>query len=702
MNDTRPRNRLAEETSPYLLQHAHNPVDWYPWGEEALAKARREDKPILLSIGYSACHWCHVMAHESFEDETVARVMNAHFVNIKVDREERPDLDRIYQTAHQILTQRPGGWPLTVFLAPEDLMPFFAGTYFPRTARHGMPGFIEVLEAIARVWRERREDIRKQNAQLRDFFAALEPPIRNEGIRTKPSTIDPRTSPLVLRTLYTELERQYDARHGGFGGAPKFPHPTSLEFLLRYHARTQQPGAVEMLRHTLTAMAHGGIYDQLGGGFFRYSVDERWEIPHFEKMLYDNAQLLALYADAHAATGESLFERIALETADWALREMRSSEGAFYSALDADSEGHEGKFYLWSRDEIRAVLGGGGEEEWRVAEYVYGLDEAPNFEGRYHLHVRRPPAEAAAALGLDQAEVASLLARARTRLAAARQHRVRPACDDKVLTAWNALMIKGLARAARRLARTDLAGAAVQALDFLRATLWREGRLLAAYRSGRAHLNAYLDDYAFLLDGVLEVLQARFRRADLDFAVALADTLIGRFEDKAQGGFYFTSDDHERLVMRPKPLADEAIPAGNGVAAAALGRLGHLLGETRYLEASERALRAAGAALAEYPSAHGALAIALEEYLYPPQTVILRAAPGRLEEWQTRLAQVYAPRRMLLAIDTAATDLPGALAVRAPQGEAVAYVCTAQRCSPPLTTLEELEAALADEAQAMA
>jgi uncharacterized protein YyaL (SSP411 family) len=693
MTATRPPNRLIHETSPYLLQHAHNPVDWYPWGEEALEKARREDKPILLSIGYSACHWCHVMAHESFEDEAVARVMNAYFINIKVDREERPDLDRIYQMAHQLLTQRPGGWPLTVFLAPEDLMPFFAGTYFPRTARHGMPGFIEVLEAIARVWRERREDIRNQNAQLRDIFAALEPQ-QGGGRRTALPA-----AAAVLDRAFAELERLYDPRHGGFGAAPKFPHPTSLELLLRHHARRRAPAALEMLRHTLYAMARGGIYDQLGGGFCRYSVDERWEIPHFEKMLYDNAQLLALYADAHAATGEPLFARIALQTAEWALREMRSPEGGFFSALDADSEGHEGQFYLWSREEIRTVLGG-DDEAWRVAEYVFGLDEGPNFEERYHLHVRRTPAEAAAALGLPEAELEARLAHIREKLFAARARRVRPGRDEKILTAWNALMIKGLARAGRRLARAELVEAALQALDFLRATVWRDGRLAATYKDGRARLNAYLDDYAFLLDATLEVMQARFRPADLGLALGLAEALLEHFEDKTAGGFYFTSNDHERLAMRPKPLADEAIPAGNGVAAAALGRLGHLLGETRYLEAAERTLHAAARVLAEYPSGHGALAIALEEYHDPPQTVLVRAREPQLSEWPAQLARRYAPRRLVFAIDSdcPAADLPAALAARAPQGEAVAYVCTGHSCSPPFTRLEALEAALAQAA----
>ncbi len=675
-------NRLARETSPYLLQHAHNPVDWYPWGEEALERARREDKPILLSIGYSACHWCHVMEHESFEDEAVARVMNEHFINIKVDREERPDLDRIYQTAHQLLVQRPGGWPLTVFLTPDDLMPFFAGTYFPKTPRHGLPGFVEVLEAIARAWREHRRDIEQQNAELRSSFARLEPAAATAG-----GTL----SSAILERAIVELKRQYDWRHGGFGNAPKFPQPASLALLLRHYARTGELESLAMLRHALVAMARGGIYDQIGGGFCRYSVDEAWRIPHFEKMLYDNAQLLALYAEVHALSGDALLRRIALETAEWVMREMQSPEGGYYASLDADSEGHEGKFYVWTAEEIRAAL---SEEAWRVVEAVYALEGEPNFEGKYHLNVHREPTEVAKTLGRAEVEIESLRDQARMKLFAVRSQRVPPRRDEKILTAWNGLMIKGMARAGRLLGRDGLVASAARALDFIRTRLWRDGRLLATYKDGRARLNAYLDDHVFLLDGVLELLQARFCNDDLAFARALAELVLSHFEDP-KGGFYFTSNDHERLILRPKPLSDEAVPSGNGVAALTLARLGHLLGEVRYLGAAERTLQAAQGALAQFPSAHATLAIALEEFLFPPQIMILRGAGRALATWQERCRARYHPKRLLLTIENDVRDLTDALAAYVPQGEAVAYVCSKNACSPPVTSLEALEAALA-------
>ena len=673
----RSSNRLAQATSPYLLQHAENPVDWHPWGEEALASARELDRPILLSIGYSACHWCHVMAHESFEDPATAAVMNELFVNIKVDREERPDLDRIYQAAHQLLSGRPGGWPLTMFLSPADQMPFFGGTYFPPEPRHRLPAFRDLLRSIAQAYREQRREIDGQRDAMLDALSSLTPKLGPE------TALD--SGP--LEQARQQLSASYDARYGGFGEAPKFPHPASLEFLLRHWQATAlagQPdgGALEMATHTLERMALGGVNDQLGGGFYRYSVDERWEIPHFEKMLYDNAQLLALYLDAWQATGRPLFRRTAEATADWLLREMQAPEGGYYSSLDADSEGAEGLFYLWRPEPARAAL---TTEEWELFAPLHGLDQKPNFEGQWHL--KRTEDE------LEEGQQA-LLASARAKLLAQRETRVRPGRDDKVLTSWNALTIKGMARAGRILGRADYLKSAERALAFLRHTHWRDGRLLATSRDGRAQLAAYLDDHAFLIDALLELLQARWSSADLAWLQALAALLLKRFEDRDQGGFFFTADDQEVLIQRPKPLGDEATPAGNGVAARALLRLGHLLGDGRYLEAAERCLLLAWDQLKQIPYAHCSLLAALDEYLEPGETLLLRGQATELAPWQTRLDLGYAPRRLGLAIPADADGLPQALAERAPRSGPVAYLCSGASCAPPIETLAALETAL--------
>ena len=694
-------NALIHETSPYLLQHAHNPVDWQPWNAEALERARREDKPILLSIGYSACHWCHVMAHESFEDEASAQVMNELFVNIKVDREERPDLDRIYQTAHQMLAQRAGGWPLTMFLSPDDHTPFFGGTYFPKEARFGLPAFTDLCQRIAAYYRENRVEIKQQNTAVRENFRRLSAGGSPAGVQITDG---------VLTQARKEIADQFEPKHGGFGKAPKFPHPTTIERLLRHWAaHPDDSEALHMARFSLHAMASGGVYDQLGGGFCRYSVDEYWMIPHFEKMLYDNGQLLALYADAALATGDAAFTRVALETAEWVMREMQSPddsrdgggrtasgtavEGGYYSALDADSEGEEGKFYVWTPDEVKALL---SAEEVALLAPIYGLDRKPNFEGHaWNLHVFQSPATVAEKLGLDDASADKLLTGARRKLLAARAARVRPGRDDKVLTSWNGLMIKGMARAGRLLGRADLVVSAERAFDFLRAQMWKNERLLASYKDGRAHLNAYLDDYAFLIDAGLELLQARWRDGDLAFLIGLAETLLDRFEDKTGGGFFFTSDDHEQLIHRPKPASDEAIPSGNGIAAQTLLRLGHLLGNTHYLTAAHNALAVLYRDIESYPSGHNALLVAVEEYLYPTQTIVLRGDREALRPWSARCTQNYAPRRLTLSIPNDARELPGILAQRTSKEGVTAYVCTGHACEAPVTEFARLDAALA-------
>jgi hypothetical protein len=678
-----PRNRLAGETSPYLLQHAANPVDWYPWCEEAIAKARVEDKPILLSIGYSACHWCHVMAHESFEDATTAAVMNRLFVNVKLDREERPDLDKVFQLAHQVLTQRGGGWPLTMFLSPDDLTPFFGGTYFPPAPRHGLPAFTDLLERVAAFYRDERESVRTQNASLRGVFGELVPPAAPDG------TVLSREP---IASARRELESAFDQRSGGFGGAPKFPHPASIERLLRdWQATSAAPEpdlkAFYMATLTLKRMAEGGIYDQLGGGFSRYSVDPHWMIPHFEKMLYDNGPLLALLAQAAVATGDDFYRGKAMETAAWALREMRAPEGGFFSAIDADSEGHEGRFYVWQPDEVETLV---SSEEYRVLARRFGLDREPNFEGAWHLHCFVDIAQIAAETGLDAGRVSVLLDAGRAKLLAARERRVRPGRDDKVLTAWNALMVRGLAISGRLLGEPTHVSAAARAVDFLRRQCWKDGGLLASWTDGQARIPAYLDDHAFLLDALLELMQARFRTEDLAFARDLADALLSRFGDAVRGGFWFTAEGQNPPLHRPKSFADDATPSGNGVAAQALARLGWLLGDTRYLDAAERTLRGGFPSLSRMPQAHTAMLNGLDEYLEPGEIVVIRGSADAIAAWSATLAPRYAPRCMIIAIPANAAGLPEALATKAARGGTVAYVCRGPQCSEPVTELPGL------------
>jgi len=670
-------NRLAAETSPYLLQHASNPVDWHPWGDAAIARARAEGKPILLSIGYSACHWCHVMAHESFEDEATAALMNRLFVNVKLDREERPDLDKVYQIAHQALAQRGGGWPLTMFLAPGDLTPFFGGTYFPKQARYGMPAFADVLERVAAAWRDRRADIATHNAALRGLFDELVPD-------APPADLVLTDAPLQLARR--RLESAFDPVHGGFGAAPKFPHAASIELLLR---DLQAGEARRMVATTLRGMAEGGIFDQVGGGFCRYSVDAAWMIPHFEKMLYDNGALLALCAQAAVALDDPVLREAALATAGWALREMRAPEGGFYAALDADSEGHEGRFYVWRPDEVASIL---APDEYRAVARRYGLDREPNFEGAWHLHAYQSIGEVAAGLAMTEPATVALLEAGRAKLLAARSRRVRPQLDDKVLTAWNALMIRGLAVSGRMLGERRFVDAAQGAIDFLRGHAWADGRLHATWKAGAARFPAYLDDHAFLLDALLEAMQARFRSADLAFARDVADALLGQFEDRERGGFWFTAAGADTPLGRTKGFADDAMASGNGVAAQALARLGWLLGEPRYLDAAERAVLAGFASMQRAPEGHAAMLNALDECLAPVEIVVIRGAGRELAAWHDALARQYAPRRLTFAIAADAGDLPEALASKPPCGAAVAYVCRGPVCSEPVTELASLTA----------
>ncbi|MEM9402434.1 MAG: thioredoxin domain-containing protein [Pseudomonadota bacterium] len=682
-------NRLAPETSLYLQQHADNPVDWYPWGDEAFEAAREAGKPVLLSIGYSACHWCHVMAHESFEDADTAELMNALFINIKVDREERPDIDRTYQTAHQLLTQRGGGWPLTMFLSADDRRPFFGGTYFPKAANHGMPAFVDILGNVADYYREQQDEIHEQGACLIDIFRQLDPPSATEEIALDRSP---------LTTFSERIAQAFDREYGGIGTAPKFPQPAILGGLLRRwretaHATEPNLDALFMGSLSLTRMAQGGVFDHVGGGFFRYSVDRYWQIPHFEKMLYDNGALLAVYAEAYVATGDSLFGDTAHRIADWLLDDMQADNGGFFSTRDADSEGLEGKFYTWSRDEVRDVAG----DDYPVFAARFGVDDAANFEDLWHLTTAKDLKSISRELMVSTADARQAISRTLTTLGQRRGHRIAPARDEKQLASWNALVIRGLAIAGRATDRAELVDAAVAATTFVHTELFTQGRLLASHTHGQARFAAYLDDHAFLLDALLELLQARWSTAHLDFAIAVADALLTHFEDDEHGGFFFTAHDHEALIHRSKPLADEALPSGNGVALFALQRLGFLLGETRYLDAAERGLRAAWQAMQDYPHGHATLLNALDDYLTPPESIILRGPGDEIGNWQQSANRLYAPKRMVFAIDAGVDNLPAGLAEKtARDGETLAYRCIGTRCESPLTSWEALAANLSE------
>ena len=679
-------NRLADETSPYLLQHADNPVHWQPWDEAALTEARESDKPIVLSIGYSSCHWCHVMAHESFEDQATAAVMNSHFVNVKVDREERPDLDKVYQTAQQLLTRQTGGWPLTMFLDPKTLVPFFAGTYFPRTPRLQLPGFADLLLRIHDAFANRRDELEEQGRKLMQAMGQLEGQDNGDERLGDAELID---------RAQRQLKDRFDPQEGGFGSAPKFPMPAILERILRHQTHKRRAGirdrgGLDMVMTTLTKMARGGIYDHLGGGFCRYATDRKWMVPHFEKMLFDNGQLLSLYSDALSLGPDALFTGAVRETAGWLIREMRHPDGGFFAALDADSEGEEGRFYLWRREKIRKLL---TADEYLVVETLYGLDKLPNFEGKWNLHRYDAWRSVIGRLSLQPDAANDLLASAKQKLFAERATRARPALDDKVLTAWNGLAIKGMAKAALALGEPAWLEAATQAADFIRQRLWRDGVLFATWKGGVARHRGYLDDYANMLDALLALLGAEWRDADARFAVDLANALLESFHDDAKGGFYFTAHEGERLIHRPKPTLDDAQPPGNGVAAQTLARLGHLFGNAAWLHAAAGALDAARPLMERYPAGHCTLLSALEEQLHPGEQVILRGSSEALRDWRDALADGVRPWRQVYAIPTGATVIPPYLpASSAP--EPVAFICSHASCSLPITSIAQLQRTL--------
>ncbi|HEX6819879.1 MAG TPA: thioredoxin domain-containing protein [Ktedonobacterales bacterium] len=698
-------NRLIHETSPYLLQHAFNPVDWYPWGAEALETAKAQNKPILLSIGYAACHWCHVMAHESFENPDIAGVMNQHFINVKVDREERPDLDALYMEAVQALTGQ-GGWPMTVFLTPDGA-PFYAGTYFPPEPRYGMPSFRTVLEAIADLYANRHDEVERQAQAFREHYreqarVGLGPTPLQVNLAPGQATI----AKDVLVSAANKLVAQIDRVHGGLGGAPKFPHPMALEFLLRVESRvrstkaaetgvatTPLPGVdskvMERVRLTLARMAAGGIYDQIGGGFHRYATDAIWLVPHFEKMLYDNALLAPVYLHAWQLTGEAAYRRICEEILDYVLREMTGPDGGFFSTQDADSEGEEGKFYVWTPDELRAVL---GEDDARVAELVWGVTPAGNFEGKNILHVERTPAQAAETLGMDEADVRAAMQRARTQLYEARSKRVWPGRDDKVLTAWNGWMLRAFAEAGRILDRDDYRAAAVKNADFLLEQMQVNGRLARSWRDGQAKLLAYLDDYAALVNGLLSIYEAAGDARYFPAARRYADELLGRFWEDAVGAFFDTASDAETLIGRPRELTDNATPSGTSLAAEALLRLSSFTADDRYREHAVRVLVPLAPAMAEHPSSFAHLLCALDDLIGPFYEVALVGEPGSsgLAALERALSSRFQPR-MALAVGTGEQSAVPLLEGRTLlEGHAAAYVCQGFVCQQPVTSPEAL------------
>jgi len=682
--ETKHTNRLSRETSPYLLQHAHNPVDWYPWGEEAFTKAKSENKPILLSIGYSACHWCHVMEHESFENETIATLMNELFVSIKVDREERPDLDEIYMNAVQMLTGR-GGWPMTMFLTP-DRKPFYGGTYFPPEDRQGMPGFPRILHGVSQAYRERPEDVEKSVAQIVTALQRMSEAQETTKI----------FSPTIIADGADKIARAYDADNGGLGQAPKFPNAGVYELFLRHYSRSKNERFLEMVLHTLTQMGHGGIYDHLGGGFHRYSVDAKWLVPHFEKMLYDNAQLVRIYAHAHTITGEPLFKSIVNETVDYLLREMLHSEGGFYATQDADSEGEEGKFFVWTEDEVNRLL---GEEDAEIFCRMFDVGEPGNFEDKSILHPILTVDQASKLFRKDPSQIEALVAGAKQKLFAAREKRIKPFRDEKIITAWNGLMLSGLAEAIKLCGNPAWIEAAKRTVEFIFSKMSRDGFLLHTYKDGQAKLLGYLDDYAFLAVGLLDLYAALFDRSYLDRAIQLTDIMLREFWDERDGGFYFTGKSHEQLISRAKPIFDASIPSGNAMATQLLLRLYHLSGNDQYRASAEKVLRSYYDAMESQPFGFAHLLCALDLYLEGAKEIVIVGNPADadVKALIAEMNSLYLPNKVLqlatpgMELADISPLLQGKTQV---DGKATVYVCQNFTCSAPVTSASEMRALL--------
>jgi uncharacterized protein len=680
-------NRLATETSPYLLQHAENPVDWYPWGDEALTKAREEDKPILVSVGYSACHWCHVMEHESFENDEIAATMNDLFVNIKVDREERPDLDSLYMSAVQSMTGH-GGWPLNVFLTPDGT-PFYGGTYFPPDDRMGMPGFPKVLEAVASAFKERREEVEENAQQIRELL--------RRATRELPKPDDVTAG--LLAEASEQLAQSFDARNGGFGGAPKFPQPAAIEFLLRQDKRGGDQREAIMVQRTLDRMASGGIYDQIGGGFHRYAVDAIWLVPHFEKMLYDNAQLASVYLAGYQAYGEDRYRQVAEETIDFVARELTDPNGGFYATLDADTAGHEGLFYTWTADELNEAL---GEEDAAIAKRWFNVETDGNFEGRTVLATPRTTADVADRLAINEEVLTESLVRLRHRLLEVREQRERPGRDEKVITAWNGLMLRAFADGSRILDRDDFRGVAERNGEFVLQHLQRDGRLLRSWKDGDARIGGFLEDYAFFIDGLLALYRATLNGRWLDEAMRLADVMVAEFGDTDGAGFFDTSANQETPVARPRDLHDGATPSGNSVAADVLLRLGAMTGNEDYSSRAGELLRTMASTMRDHPLAAGRYLCAVDFYLGPIKEVALAGdrESSELQDLLNALYDKFEPNIIAGYVDPELGDL----AERLPflqdrpsrEGRATAYVCEHFACLPPVHDPEALLRQLAE------
>lgn len=675
-------NHLAHETSPYLRQHARNPVDWYPWGPEALERARQLDRPIFLSIGYSACHWCHVMEHESFEDEETARILNEHFVAIKVDREERPDLDQIYMSAVMLMTGH-GGWPMSVFLTP-DLQPFYGGTYFPPADRHGLPSFKRLLLALVEVWHNQRDKAFEQAAAITEHVQQI------SGLEAGAGALDDS----VLRKAVGQLGERFDVRDGGFGKPPKFLHTMDLRLLLRAWKRFDEPDALHMVRHTLDRMAMGGIYDHLGGGFARYSTDARWLVPHFEKMLYDNALLTVVYLEAFQATGDAFYREIVEQTLAWVQREMTSPEGPFYSTLDADSEGVEGKFYVWTDEEIEQIL---GKEEAKLFSAVHGVEPHGNWEEHKNiLHRTKSFEDSARILNIPLDDMRRRLEASRQKLFEVRERRIHPGRDDKMLTAWNGLMIAAFAEAAQVLQMPAYAAAAARAADFILTRMRTgDGRLLRTFSSGaEPKLNAYLEDYAYLVDALVSLYQATFEPRWIESALSLAQVMVEQFWDAEGQGFFFTGKDHESLIARTKDPHDNATPSGNAVAVTGLLRLVRLTGRNDLLEKEEATLGLYRGLLNRQPIAVSQMALALDFHLGPVQEF---AVAGEGEEVQRVLRAIHCdfrPNKVVALLRPGAERVIPLLEGKQAQGGVTTYICKNFTCQAPLVGAEAVEKAL--------
>ncbi len=659
-------NRLKKEKSDYLLQHADNPVDWYPWSDEAFLIAEQEDKPVMLSIGYSACHWCHVMAHESFEDDATAEIMNKNFINIKLDKEERPDLDKIYQMSQTIITGKTGGWPLTVFMTPKKF-PFFAGTYFPNTERHGLPSFKDILIRVNDFYIDQKRDIELQNVQIKNIFNNL------NKLKESKNIINDN----LMEKVKNELLASMDKVHGGFGSAPKFPHINNLEFLIKT-LKKQDKDVLDAINLTLSRMCCSGIFDHLKGGFFRYSVDELWMIPHFEKMLYDNGPMISILANAFRKTGNKMYLNKLSQTCDWLLAEMQSNDGGYYSTIDADSEGIEGKFYVWSDDDLKNIL---NKEEIDVFKKMFVVYDRPNFDGKYHLHVTKTNES----YYLENIDIANKICK---KLLQKRDERIRPGTDKKVLVSWNALVIEGMINAYKVTENKDYLVSAKKSFDFIKNNMWQDGKLYACYHD-KACFNAYLDDYAFLSRACLEILKIEWDDSNFEYLIKITDVLVKDFQDIENGGFYFTSDNHEELIYRPKSYMDESLPSGNSITIGVLMELYELTGNIKYFDAVENGIKSAHDSLNRSSSSHSSLLLAAPKTHNSKRLIIIRCEESDLKYNQNLINKLQTLNDNIYFIPNNITLMVDSLSDKKPKGKFRAYVCQNNVCSAPIESIDK-------------